>query len=44
MHDDISEATYSNVYLVDEITVHPVWTVRQTTSNTLGDGDELGVI
>ena len=43
MHDDISEATYSHVYLVDEITVHPVWTARQTTSNILGDGDELGV-
>ena len=48
LHHDLDEArnsynSYIYKYQIDEITVHPVWTARQTTSNTLGDGDELGV-
>lgn len=43
LDDDFGDASSSNIYFVEEITVHPVWTLRQTTINSLGDGDELGV-
>ena len=43
MYYDFGDATSSNVYQVESLVVHPAWTSRQTTSNTLGDGDELGV-
>ena len=43
LHDDFGEASSSQIYFIEEIKVHPVWTARQTTSNSLGDGDELGV-
>ena len=43
LHHDIGKATSTEVYHIDELIVHPVWTARQTVSNKLGDGDELGV-
>ena len=44
MYYDFGDATStSNVYQVESFVVHPAWTSRQTTSNPLGDGDELGV-
>ena len=43
LYYDFGDATTSNVYQVESFVIHPAWTSRQTTSNTLGDGDELGV-
>ena len=43
LYHDIGKATSTEVYQIEELIVHPVWTARQTTSNNLGDGDELGV-
>jgi hypothetical protein len=43
LHQDFSAASYEQVYSIEEIILHPVWVSRQTTTNKLGDGDELGV-
>lgn len=43
LHDDFEEASFSQVYQIEEIIVHPAWTARQTSYNVLGDGDELGL-
>lgn len=40
---DFGAATSFDIYEVVSITVHPAWIARQTSTNTLGDGDELGV-
>ena len=43
MYYDFGDATSVFKYQVDRIIIHPAWIARQTSSNTLGDGDELGV-
>ena len=43
MYYDFGDATSTYVYQVESFVVHPAWTSRQTISNPLGDGDELGV-
>ena len=43
MYYDFSKASSANIYQIESFVVHPAWTARQTLSNTLGDGDELGV-
>ena len=43
MYYDFGDATSTYVYQVESFVIHPAWTSRQSTSNTLGDGDELGV-
>ena len=43
MYYDFGDANSVYKYQVDEIIIHPAWSARQTTSNTLGDGDELGL-
>ena len=43
LNDDFGLADYSQKYQIAEIIIHPVWIARQTTYNSLGDGDQLGV-
>ncbi len=43
MYYDFGDATSTYVYQVESFVIHPAWTSRQSTSNPLGDGDELGV-
>ena len=43
MYYDFGDATSVFKYQVDGIIIHPAWIARQTSTNTLGDGDELGV-
>ncbi|MDA0343982.1 MAG: trypsin-like serine protease, partial [Verrucomicrobia bacterium] len=38
MYYDFGDANSVYKYQVDEIIIHPAWSARQTTSNTLGDG------
>ena len=44
LHDDFGEASSSQIYFIEEIKVHPVWTARQTTSNSLGMVMNWGLI
>ena len=43
MHSDFGDANASYKFYVDDIIIHPGWIARQTESNALGDGDEIGV-
>ena len=43
LYNDFGSAISSQIYQVESITVHPAWVQRQSISNKLGDGDELGV-
>ena len=43
MYYDFGDATSAFKYQVDAIVIHPAWIARQTSTNALGDGDELGV-
>ena len=43
MYYDLSEVSSVYKYQIDDIIIHPAWSARQTESNALGDGDELGV-
>ena len=43
MYYDFGDATSVFKYQVDGIIIHPAWIARQTSTNALGDGDELGV-
>ena len=43
LYYDFGDATSVFKYQLDGIIIHPAWIARQTSTNTLGDGDELGV-
>ena len=43
MYSDFGDANSSYKFYVDDIIIHPGWIARQTESNALGDGDEIGV-
>ena len=43
MYDNFGDASSLHKFQIDQIIIHPAWSARQTASNALGDGDELGV-
>ena len=43
LYYNFDDASSAYRYQISEIIIHPAWVSRQTTSNALGDGDELGV-
>ena len=43
LHHDFAATRSASIYQIESIIVHPAWIARQTRSNSLGDGDELGV-
>ena len=43
MYSEFGDVNSSYKFQIDDIIIHPAWSARQTESNALGDGDELGV-